>query len=91
MKVYAQLIGSRFDEGIRSVDWEFLYDIMLAMDFPNMFIHRNRQCIYTARFSIVKKAEIKGYLHGERVLRQGDPISPCLFLLVMLDLFSCAL
>lgn len=66
-----------------SVDWDFLFEVMTAMEFPSQFITWVRSCISTAMYSVVINGELEGFFKGEKGLRQGDPISPHLFLLVM--------
>lgn len=40
-------------------------------------------CITGSRFSLKVNGELYGFFPGARALRQGDPISPYLFTMVM--------
>lgn len=60
------------------------------MGFPTLFVHWVRQCVCTAKYSVVINGSLEGFFQGKRGLRQGDPISPYLFLIVM-EAFSALL
>ena len=61
---------------------------METMEFPPLYIQWIRQCVTTPRFSIFINKGLEGYFEGKRGLRQGNPISPYLFLMVMKGLFA---
>lgn len=64
-------------------NWNFLDTVLIGLGFPITFIGWTMQCVTTASYSILVNGSPHGYFKGKRGLRQGDPLSPFLFVLAM--------
>ncbi|KAE8681229.1 hypothetical protein F3Y22_tig00111338pilonHSYRG00418 [Hibiscus syriacus] len=66
-----------------SLHWDFISAVLIAIGLPNIFISWIEACFKEARYSISLNGSLIGYFKGQRGIRQGDPLSPIIFVLSM--------
>jgi len=70
-----------FEKAYDSVDLNYLDAVMVKMNFPTLWRKWINECVGTAKASILVNGSPTEEFPIERGLRQGDPLSPFLFLL----------
>ena len=66
-----------------SVYWEFVEELLASLKFSSMFIKWVMSCVTTPTCTLHMNEDDYGYFVGGRGLRQGDPLSSLIFVLVM--------
>lgn len=61
------------------MEWCYLRSIMEKMGFEKGWIDLIMLCVSTVRYNVMVNRTFTDYIIPTRSLRQGDPLSPCLY------------
>ncbi|XP_062085573.1 uncharacterized protein LOC133791669 [Humulus lupulus] len=66
-----------------TIDWWFIEELLKSLCFLARFIGWVMTCLRNTSYLLLMNGRVQGRFKGEEGLRQGDPISPLLFVLIM--------
>ncbi|XP_058776285.1 secreted RxLR effector protein 78-like [Vicia villosa] len=77
------LLRVDFEKAYDSVSWQYLRETMIGMGFGNRWMRWMDACIFNNHMSVLVNGSATKEFKVQKGLRQGDPLSPFLFVLAM--------
>ncbi|GJW88814.1 RNA-directed DNA polymerase, eukaryota [Tanacetum coccineum] len=82
-KKQAMIFKVDFEKAFDSVRWDYLDDVLKKFGFGNRWCSWIQSCLRSSRASILVNGSPTKEFQFHKGLKQGDPLSPFLFILIM--------
>ncbi|PKU69051.1 putative mitochondrial protein [Dendrobium catenatum] len=77
------ILNMDIDKAYKNIDWNSIYNILHLFGFNSVFIKLIKNCIKNVYFFIIVNGYSNGFFKSSHGLRQGDPILPVLFIIIV--------
>lgn len=81
-KIPSILYKVDFAKAFDTVDWTFLTNLLIERGFPPIWLSAMVSTLHTSHSAVMVNGQLTRYFEHKWGLRQGDPLSPLLFVLV---------